>query len=405
MKTAKLYMYSVALAAASAALASCSSDDAVADGEQGVKAITLTASNDESDVTTRTNLSYGDNTNANTKIKATWNPADVIWAYSPKTKYANKLMPQANNADSDYDSEMNFHSTGTCNYENGETLALIYSGNAEALTQGEQKEDVFTFNRNADDNKMAIIYGTGTLHYSDAGNSFSVRTYCDVINDGKFSSQKHNMTSVMPRLRMSINASTAADIETLKKLDYEITLTLTANDEDNSITGTGYPSKVSFALGTDNKKYLASGSNQWRIFTYAEQDAVTFDNALTLKYTAKGEGDANSAALWNTTSGAVDYGKGYIYIPVPAANYSAINVVVKVTNNSGSDVSFLHSGKSKRYTLSVSDTNELEWGDLDKKATIAKIYSVGGPTLISTSSSAKQAGSPKGADWTESEEF
>lgn len=395
MKTINILNSIIAFSTFSILTFSCSSEneEGVDESNVGLKSISVNLSLDENEENTRTSLLIkSDN------IQSKWYSDDIVWAYSPAKKYYNKLVPIEDNSASFGQTEMHFISEGTVDYENGEMLILVYSGDKTGNTskpgtgEGILTDSSLSFNRASDDNTMAIIYGNSDNHYSDTGNSFSVRGVAGTVTDGLFNASKLNMVSAMPKLRFSIPAIDTDDVESLSKLDYKIIVTLENNDGTEN---KGFPKtvKLNFLEGNDLKEQS--------VFGYPETDAITWGDDLKIKYTSNAtERNAKSSSLWNYTETGkadddIDLYKGYIFIPFPAINYTKLTVRVRVENNSGETLTEDLNNLCKTYTF-TNDGISLSL----KKDYANRIYDIGSIwTRTSSEPSAAPARIKAGNGW------
>lgn len=331
MNTKKYIAYTFALAAVSAVCVSCSEDDATGGSSLfEAKSLNITLSmsdgNDGEQSAAKPSRVAGVVSTEDGGLVNNWQGDDCVWAYSYAEEKWNKLTGKADDKGKDVKT---FGSTSAF-YEEGERMALYYSGDGQI--DWDSDESTITLTRPSDDNTLAYVYGTGDEHYSDKGNPFSVKRGSSVASNGFFSageSSSFNELSVVDavaKLRIEMPA-TASTIEAMKKLSYDVTVKLTGSDTESNEFTDSYPSKLT--LGLTNKP-KAKG-NWFKIITSSE---VTNGNPLHLTFTPDGTGNKSTEALWNTTKDADDYMAGYVYVPLPAGDYTAVTITVTVTNPS-----------------------------------------------------------------------
>lgn len=367
MNTKKNIAYAIALAAVSTVCVSCSDDDANGGSslfEAKSLNITLSMSDgtDGEQSAAKPNRVAGVVSTEDGGLVNNWQGDDCVWAYSYAEEKWNKLTGKADDKGKDVKT---FGSTSAF-YEEGERMALYYSGDGKIDWDGD--ESTITLTRPSDDNTLAYVYGTGDEHYTDKGNPFSVKRGSSVASNGFFSageSSSFNELSVVDavaKLRIEMPA-TASTIAAMKKLNYDVTVKLTGSDTESNEFTDIYPSKLT--LGLTNKP-KAKG-NWFKIITSSE---VTSGNPLHLTFTPDGEGNKSTEALWNTTEGADDYMAGYVYVPLPAGDYTAVTITVTVTNpNSATGVDNVVG--THTYTWSNGKTVSV---GIDATNTINKVY-------------------------------
>lgn len=328
MNTKKNIAYAIALAAVSTVCVSCSDDEANGGSslfEAKSLNITLSMSDgtDGEQSAAKPHRVAGVVSTEDGGLVNNWQGDDCVWAYSPSEEKWNKLTGKAEDKGKDVKT---FGSTSAF-YEDGERMALYYNGNGTVTWDAE--ESTITVTRPSDDNTLAYVYGTGEEHYTDKGNPFSVKRGSSVASNGYFSAGSNNkynelsLVDAVAKLRIELPA-TASTIEAMKQLSYDITVSLSGSDTDGE-EFTGYPKSLTFSL----KNSLPKNANWFKIF---EGSVVEAGSDLHLTFTPDGDGNKNTAALWNTTEDADDYMKGYVYVPLPAGDYTDVVITVKVTN-------------------------------------------------------------------------
>lgn len=362
MKTLKIFAYMFALACFSGAVSSCSSDDVEDNGEDVTPvlpaisgAISVADGND-----TRGSMKY----NTDGSLKLTWYADDYVWAYSPSKQFYNKLVPEPNQ-DFGTGTTFNFVSEGNVNYTPGERLILIYSGykTDDSQSSGAESEVKQITFKKRENTTLAIICGNSEKGrvFSDEGNYFFFKVSSGTINDkGKLKTDA-DLRSYMPLLRVGIPASDAADAEKLGKLDYTIKVSAKTQEQ----TTEGFPESVTYSLldattGLSKNKTLAYPDDY---YTWGEP----YVHSLT-------ENDASQAlksySLWHDKPVNTELElNGYVFIPIPALNYTELNVVVTVSDTDGnsglSDLCGTYSYTTTKFTVGTDGT--LDATAFDKK--------------------------------------
>lgn len=333
MKILKNFAYMFALACFSGAVSSCSSDDVEDNGEGATSvlpairgAISVADGND-----TRGSLKYNSD---KTALKLTWYADDYVWAYSPSKRFYNKLVP-APGQDKDFGTatKFDFVSEGNVDYTPGEKLILLYSGYKTDDSKGSGVEEAvkqITFKKR-NNTTLAIICGNSEKGrvFSDEGNYFFFKASSGTIDaTGKLTTQA-NLRSYMPLLRIGIPASDEADATELGKLDYEIKVSAKIQDE----TTEGFPESVTYSLleGDDLT------TNQTLKYPTAPSAYYVWGEPYVHSLTENNASQAlKSYSLWHDKPVNTELElNGYVFIPIPALNYTELNVVVTVSDSDG----------------------------------------------------------------------
>lgn len=379
MKTLKIFAYMFALACFSGAVSSCSSDDVEDNGEDVTPvlpaisgAISVADGND-----TRGSMKYNSD---KTALKLTWYADDYVWAYSPSKQFYNKLVP-APGQDFGTGTSFNFVSEGNVNYTPGERLILIYSGykTDDSQSSGAEKEVKEITFKKRENTTLAIICGNSEKGrvFSDEGNYFFFKASSGTIDATGKLTKDADLRSYMPLLRVGIPASDAADAEKLGKLDYTIKVSAKILDETNE----GFPESVTYSLldattGLSKNKTLAYPD---KYYTWGDPyvHSLTENNASPA---------LKSYSLWHDKAENTKLElNGYVFIPIPALNYTELNVVVTVSDpdgNSGlADKCGTYSYKTTNFTVVDKDDKETKYYTLDatafKKEIVNRVLQLG----------------------------
>lgn len=372
MKT-KNIAYAFAFVALSTVAVSCSEDDTTSNSLFDTKPLNITLSMLSGDVpeegetsAAKPNRVSGTVNTTNNALLNTWSGEDVVYAWSPDQSKWNKLTGKAD------DKGENSKTFGCENayYKDGERMVLYYSGNK--TMEWNEKDETITLTRPTNDNDLAYVYGAAdaTEHYSDANNPYSVKRGSSVVTNGVFtagSDASYNqlaLVDAVSKIRLELPA-TADKVDAMKKLTYNIEVSLTgSDDEDNKVSG--YPSKVVLTMNAE-KDYRAA-KNWYKTFSSTFENG----NALSLTYSADGEGNKSTDVLWNTGEGDDTYA-GFIFIPLPAGSYTALTVKVTVTNpNNATGVENVVG--THTYAWKSGDAVASVEPDMDTSSTINKVY-------------------------------
>lgn len=332
MKTLKIFAYMFALVCFSGAVSSCSSDD-VEDNDGGAASALPAISGDISASDgndTRGSLKY----NSEDALKLTWYEDDYIWAYSPKKKFYNKLVPVANQ-DFGEATRLRFVSEGKVDYEPEERLILLYSGYKTDDSKGSGVEEAvkqITFKKR-NSTTLAMICGNSEdgRVFSDEGNYFFFKASSAVVGADGHLTMEASLRSYMPLLRIGIPASDANDATNLGNLHY--TIKVSAKTEEHSDVY-GFPESVTYSLLDEN-----TGLGVNNTLAYPD-NYYTWGQPYSLKLTPKATSNAfKSYSLWDDKDDHTKFElNGYVFIPIPALNYTELKVEVTVEKgNSDTD--------------------------------------------------------------------
>lgn len=427
MKAFRLYGMAM-LVAAAGALASCSSDDEIAngDGVEEEKVITATFANGSgSDVETRIGFKFDNNDVINMLFSD-----DVMWVHSPSQSWFNKLTPVFDSKNKVGNSETTYQSEGPAKYtSSGEELMVIYTGDKTTHTAAYSgKLDTWTLDRtNVHSHDLVYIHGAkDSIPYFDKNNVFAFKAaYGYVTNKGelyglkttnkdgqaivdKGSLEKEiNLINYMPLL--CFNIPSAGDDRqkedevnnVLSKLDYKIIIDVIPATETSATSG--YPSKVEFTKITKTAEQTNKDETRPRDYHRCfYPTSVTLGNRMQLYYkadatTADADGKYEPASwIWHTEANhneqyeELEYDqdrcKGFIAFPVPPVKFSLVRVRVNVSYN-GTD-SALKNVLDKAGILGTYEYNSKNLGkdfDLTIDATTSehetisnKVYNLGG---------------------------
>lgn len=322
----KFLMYAAAFAALSGTMVSCSEDDTTGDGIFEMKPLSVTL-----------NATDGDNTTSAAKpnrvhsIVTTdyftnyWTSDDAVFVWSKEEKFLNKLVGSENTNDKN---RMQF-SSQACKYQDNKRMALLYVGN-QSLTVSNDGE--FTLSRGDNDNNLALVYGTGNLHYSDRNNPFVLKVSSSKAANSALSGTNAELTlkDAIAKVRIVLPAKDAEDVTLLKQLKYEITVSYTTANADGDEIGSGFPTSATFKI----KNLSNVGANAAMKIFNTDDFSTELGEALKLTYSPDAtDAAAKSEVLWNATDAdAADYLKGYVYVPIFAGYYTGLSVKVNVTN-------------------------------------------------------------------------
>lgn len=332
MKTLKIFAYMFALVCFSGAVSSCSSDD-VEDNDGGAASALPAISGDISASDgneTRGSLKY----NGQSALKLTWYEDDYIWAYSPKKKFYNKLVPVANQ-DFGEATRLRFVSEGKVDYEPEERLILLYSGYKTDDSKGSGVEEAvkqITFKKR-NSTTLAMICGNSEdgRVFSDEGNYFFFKASSAVVGADGHLTMEASLRSYMPLLRIGIPASDANDATNLGNLHY--TIKVSAKTEEHSDVY-GFPESVTYSLLDEN-----TGLGVNNTLAYPDNYYI-WGQPYSLKLTPKATSNAfKSYSLWDDKDDHTKFElNGYVFIPIPALNYTELKVEVTVEKgNSDTD--------------------------------------------------------------------
>lgn len=320
MNKSKFFMYAAAFAAIPGVMTSCSEDDTTGTSLFDMKPLTVTLNavgGDDASSAAKPNRVHS--VVQENAFMNYWSADDAIYAWSSEESFLNKLS----SVDATRDKASKSFSGSTCKYEDGKRMALVYVGNQKLTTE----DGSFTLTRSENGNDMALVYGIGNDHYSDRTNPFVLKVSSSAAKEGKFTGSAAELTlkDAIAKLRIGLPAKDADDAAKLAKLKYVISVSYT-DDESNS----GFPEELSFEI--KSLKNLKQ-STAYKIFD-TDSYSKEWGSALTLTYDPSSTDEAaKPSVLWNTTDNAsADYLKGYVYVPLPAGYYSALNVTVTVSN-------------------------------------------------------------------------
>lgn len=338
MKITKFFFYAAACAAFAGVNTSCSEDDTNGGSSLfDMKPLSVTMPSNDASTTGAKPNRVGSTVLAN-GLTNFWTANDVIYAYSVTEEANNKLSGTASDAGK---TEMTFAST-SATYEEDERMLLFYGGTdlKDVVT-----DEGVTLKRGDNDNALAIVYGASsdTHHYLCEGNPFVLKRTSAVVKEGVLQGGDDNielnLKDATAKLRISLPAKDAEDVALLKQLSYKVTVK--CGTESN---GEGYPSSIGFSVKTNLKKVTGSKAHQ-----FLEEDEFTYGGALTLTFAPEGkDGAISTEKLWNTTSGDLDFCKGYVFIPLAPDTYKTLEVTIEVTNPS--NVSGVTADFCKTYT-------------------------------------------------------
>lgn len=326
MKITKFFFYAAACAAFAGVNTSCSEDDTNGGSSLfDMKPLSVTMPSNDASTTGAKPNRVGSSVLSN-GLTNYWTANDVIYAYSQGESANNKLNGTAGDAGN---TQMTFAST-SATYEENERMFLFYGGTdlKDVVT-----EDGVTLKRGDNDNALAIVYGASsdTHHYLCEGNPFVLKRTSAVVTDGVLQGGTDNielnLKDATAKLRISLPAKDAEDVALLKQLTYKVTVK--CETESN---GNGYPTSIGLDYKTKNQIKKATGSKAHQIF---DEGDMSYGNALTLTFAPEGKNGAISTdKLWNTTSGDLDFCKGYVFIPLAPDTYKTLEVTIEVTNPS-----------------------------------------------------------------------
>lgn len=387
MKTLKIFAYVFALACFSGAVSSCSSDD-VEDNGEGATSVLPAISGEISAADgndTRGSLKY----NNKQALKLTWYEDDYIWAYSPSKQFYNKLVPVAGQKFGE-STTIRFVSEGNVDYEPGETLILLYSGYKTDDSKGSGVAEAvkqITFKKR-DNTTLAMICGNsedGESVFSDKGNYFFFKASSATISADGTLDLHAALRSYMPLLRIGIPASDADDAVALGKLNYTIKVSAKTKEQATE----GFPESVTYSLleGKDLTQNNTLGYPADNYYTWGEPYVYSLkENGTSPAFT--------SYSLWEDKPNKTDYElNGYVFIPIPALNYTELNVVVTVSDEDG------NSGLSNlcgTYSYTTTKFTVGEDGTLDATAFDKKIVN----RVLQLGNIWEKNGVPAGGAWT-----
>lgn len=328
----KFLMYAAAFAAISGTMVSCSEDDTTGDGIFEMKPLSVTlVSNGGDNTSSATKPNRVHSKLTDTYFMNYWTQDDAIYVWSSEETTLNKLVGSENANDK----QRMVFSSQACKYQDNKRMAMLYVGN-QSLTVNDDSE--FTLSRGDNDNNLALVYGTGNLHYSDRNNPFVLKVSSSKAADGKLSGTDGELTlkDAVAKLRIGMPAKDANDANLLAKLKYEITVSYKQVDVDGENVGSGFPSSMKYEISIGKK---VGSSNAYKIFADDSWSELTWGNALKLTYDPNStDENARPSVLWNTTENtSADYLKGYVFVPLPIGYYSELSVSVSVTNPNNVD--------------------------------------------------------------------